>query len=132
MFALLLAAAGCAPKQPEAKLCNMPVGLRGWAGVNLRLTGIVEGGFPHGFSIMDEHCPRGGHLMVTNQTVNVDRMRNRLDAIGTSVGVMRMDVSATIETGDGAPTLRVTRYYGGSFEPMSERQRSEFYRKRGW
>jgi hypothetical protein len=131
-LALLLVLVGCAAKQPEAKLCNMPVGLRGWGGVNMRLTGVVVGGFEHGFSISDEHCARGGELVFTSQTVNGNRLLERLHAIGTSTGVTRMDVSATIATSDGSvPKLRVTRYYGSSFEPMSKRQLIEFDRKQG-
>jgi hypothetical protein len=107
-------------------------GLRGWGGTTLRATGIVEGGFEHGFTMMDEHCTRGGKLVVTGETVNGHRMLKRLGMIGQSLGLTRMDVEARIETLDGAaPNLRVTRYYGSLFEPMSEHQLSEFDRKRG-
>ena len=110
----------------------MPIGLRGWSGVTVRTTGIVVGGFEHGFSMMDEHCSRGGTLVITNQTVNGDRMLNRLRTIGSMVGVMRMDIEAKIDASGGAsPKLRVTKYHGSSFQPMSEHQLSEFDRKRG-
>lgn len=131
-LALVLALAGCAAEQPDAKLCNMPVALRGWGGVTLRTTGIVEGGFEHGFTFSDEHCARGGELVVTSRTVNRDRILNRLSAIGPALGVTRMDIEAKIVTSDGAPAeLLVTRYYGGWFQPMSEQQLSAFDRKRG-
>ncbi|RYF40241.1 MAG: hypothetical protein EOO38_22170 [Cytophagaceae bacterium] len=129
---VVLALAGCTVEPPPPNLCNMPVGLRGWGGSTLRLTGTVVGGFEHGFAMMDEHCPRGGELKVTGQTIDGDRMLNRLHAIGTRPGVTRMDVEAKIETPDGTPpTLRVIRYFGSSFQPMSDQQLTDFDRERG-
>lgn len=129
---IVLALAGCAVEQPPPNLCNMPVGLRGWGGATLRFTGTVVGAFEHGFAMMDEHCPRGGDLKVTGQTINGDRMLNQLGAIGARLGVTRMDVEARIETRDGAPpTLRVIRYFGSSFQPMTNQQLTNFDRKRG-
>jgi hypothetical protein len=133
VLALLLLVPGCSAAQPVAKVCNMPVGLRGWNGVTLRTTGIVVGGFEHGVSLMDEHCARGGELVGTSRTLNGDRMLERLAAIGSLIGIVRMDVEAKIETLDGAtPKLRVSRYYGNSFEPMSHRQLSAFERRRSF
>lgn len=124
--------AGCSVKQPSPDLCNMPMGLRGWGGATLRLTGIVVGGFPDGFTMMDERCPRGGKLKVTEQTIQGELMLNRLRKVGSQLGVTRMTVEAKIETLDGAPpTLRVIRYFASSFQPMTERQLIDFDRKRG-
>jgi hypothetical protein len=110
----------------------MPVGLRGWSGATLRLTGIVVGGFEHGFTIMEDRCPRGGELKVTDKTIDCDRMLNRLRTIGPRLGVTRVDVEVKIETSDGAPpTMRVVRYFGSSFQPMTDQQLKDFDRKRG-
>ncbi len=127
-----LALAGCAVEQPSPDLCNMPVGLRGWGGPTLRLRGTVNGSFEHGFMMMDEHCPRGGELKVTGQTIDGDRMLSRFRAIGPRLGVTRMEIEARIETPDGkAPTLRAIRYFGGSFQSMTAQQLTDFDRKRG-
>lgn len=132
VLVVVLSLAGCTVKQPSPDLCNMPVGLRGWSGTTLRLTGVVVGGFEHGFMMMNEHCPRGGELKITAQTIDGNRMLDRLLAIGSRLGVTRMEVEAKIETPDGAPpALRVIRYFGSSFEPMSEQQLIDFDRKQG-
>jgi hypothetical protein len=131
-LAFVLAIGGCAIEQPDAKLCNMPVALRGWSGVTVRMTGIVKGGFEHGFTIMDDHCARGGELIVTSRSVNGDRLLNKLSAVGSAVGVTRIDIEAKIVTADDAsPKLLVSRYYGGWFQPMSQQQLSDFDRMRG-
>ncbi len=109
----------------------MPWGLHGWGGVTLRLTGILVGGPEHGFMLTDEHCLHGGQLAIANNAVNRDHLEKRLRSIGVATGLTRIDVEAKIVEVDGAgPFLRVTRYYGGSFQPMSEVEEQDYFRKR--
>lgn len=109
----------------------MPWGLRGWSGITIRASGIVGGGPEHGFFLSGEHCLKGGRLYVADDAVNGDRLNQRLLSIGVKPGITRIDVEARIERDDDdGPVLRVTRYFGGSFQPMTERQEQSYFDKR--
>jgi hypothetical protein len=129
-LALLLILLGCATDQSEPSICYAPERLRGWNGVTVRMIGVLEGGYEHGYTLLDEDCARGGKLANTGYAID-DRLMKAFFEVDTT-GTARIDVDAKIEALDGdPPMLRIVRIYGRLLKPMSDQQLDSFDRKHG-
>ena len=121
-------ALGCdASHETPKSMCDLPRSFAGWQNTPIRWQGILLDATPHGMMLVAADCQR--------RSIDIERwpedqaLAQVVQESWHEPGILRVDVSGRITGERGLAIFEVHRI---DFEPMSEQERSEFWRSIGF
>jgi hypothetical protein len=118
---------GCAARIPVPDLCDMPPGFRSWNGARVSWSGLVMGGYHHGFALICERHRGGVGLDWDETTVGSSQFEQAIRRTLDSPSLLKVRVEGRLMRNDDQVTIRATAITDIRVTPMSENDWYDFW-----